>query len=209
MSTDFHTPRLPEMSRHEASWHEHQAGLRASERARHTGGDQAAIAALATATAGPRQIGPHTLRPASQGTLWTLQRIAREFATYAETAQLPASGNPEAPGTRELIELGLATLAFCDARDTWRALDRGDIAGLIEKAESLMWETPLETQMQLQNFFTGEMDRIKTLSPGDEEPKKPQPPQAETQPPGASPAMPTPPLDPPSPPANGWPPNTP
>lgn len=197
---------LPEMSRHEASWHELVAGMRAADIARQQGCDPAATAALATATAGPRQIGQFTLRPASQGTLWTLQRIAREWQGFADLNKIPGTGDSANPGTREIIELGLATLAFCDARATWLALDRGDLAGLAARAEEMMFDLPIEIQMALQAHFTSEMDRIKALTPGEEEePKKPQPQPAAA---GSSPAVPTPPAAAASPHANGSPPNT-
>jgi len=197
---------LPEMSRHEASWHEHVAGMRAADHARHEGGDPAATAALATATAGTRQIGPFTVRPASQGTVWALRRIAREWQVYADARNLPSTGDPTNPGTRELIELGLAVLAFCDARATWLALDNGELASLVSRAEDMMWNLPVEIQMQLQAHFTGEMDRIKDLTPGEEENgKKPQPQPAAA---GSSPVAQTPPAAADSPHANGSLPNT-
>ena len=51
----------PEMSRHEASWHEHLAGMRAAEAARKLGSNPAATDALATATAGPVTVGGFVL----------------------------------------------------------------------------------------------------------------------------------------------------
>lgn len=193
------TGPLPEMSRHEASWHEHLAGMRAAEAARAKGADPTAVEALASATAGPLQIGAFNIRPASQGTIWTLQRVAREWEKFASAHAIPASGDSAAPGTRELIELGLATLAFCDARECWLALDRGEIAHLVEKADAMMWEIPVETQLKLQNHFQAEMARIGRLAPGQEDaPGKP----PET-PAGTSPASETPPPATASPPWNG------
>jgi hypothetical protein len=200
------TPK-PEMSRHEASWHEHLAGMRAAEAARKQGGDPEVITAIASATAGPLQIGPHTLRPASQGTIWTLQRVAREWQAYADARAIPASGDAQNPGTREMLELGLATLAFCDARETWRTLDRGELETLIARAEELMWETPADVQLALQAHFTREMERIGRLAPAEDTPaKKPHP--APEMPTGSSPAAPIPAAATASPPANGWPQNT-
>ena len=157
------------MSRHEASWHEHLAGMRAAEKAREQGGNPDAIAAIASATAGPVEIGGFTLHRAGQGTIWTLQRLAREFAAYAESIGLQSSEDPTNPGNREMIELGLATLAFCDARGCWQMLDAGRMYALIVRADEMMWSMPIETQLALQAHFTSEMDRIKKLSPGEEE----------------------------------------
>lgn len=202
---------LPEMSRHEASWHEHLAGMRAAEAARAQGGDPEASAAIASATAGLRRIGDHTLRPANQGTLWTLQRLAREWTKLATEIGIPPAEDPENPGTRELIELGLSTLAFCDSRQTWQALDRGELDSLVVKAEALMWETPLEIQTELQKYFTAEMDRLQQLSQKaapDTAPKKREAAAAELVKTGPSPAAPIQPEAAASPPASGSPPNT-
>jgi hypothetical protein len=196
-------PTRPEMSLQEASWHEHLAGMRATDAARTQGEDPAAIHALATATAGAITIGHHTLRPASQGTIWTLQRLAREWAAYAAAHAIPASGDPTAPGTREIIELGLSTLAFCDARTCWQALDRGDLPALITRAEALMWDTPLAEQLALQAHFTAQMDQLKAFTPQEEDtpPGKPMPPAPPAT--GSSPASQIPPPATPSPPSNG------
>jgi len=163
------TTPLPEMSRHEASWHEHLAGMRAAEKARAQGGNPEAIDAIASATAGPVEIGGFILQPASQGTVWALQRLAREFGDYADSIGLKASDDPASPGNRELIELGLATLVFCDSRECWMKLDAGQLFALIVRADEIMWSTPIETQIKLQAHFTSEMDRIHKLSPGEED----------------------------------------
>lgn len=160
---------LPQMSRHEASWHEHLAGMRAAEKAREQGGNPEAIAAIASATAGPVVIAGYVLQRAGQGTIWTLQRLAREFAAFADAHGLENSTDPAEPGNREMLELGLATLAFCDARGCWQDLDAGRLSSLILRADEMMWSMPIETQLALQAHFTSEMDRIRKLSPGEEE----------------------------------------
>ena len=197
--------RPPEMSSQEASWHEHLAGMRAGDAARHQGADPAAVAAFASATAGPVILAGRHLHQASQGTIWTLQRVAREFAAWADDVGLPHASNPEAPGTRELLELGLATLVFCDARLCWRMLDNHQLAELTQQAEDMMWEMPLPEQLALQAHFRGEMDRIRALSGnGSDEPeKKTLPPTA-----GISSAIATPPPATALPASNGWRPNT-
>lgn len=167
----------PEMSRQEASWHTHTAGQRAATAAQAQGADPTAIAAVATATAGTIEIAGRRLQPVGQGTVWTLQRIAREFEAYAAEHGLVSSPDPEnSPGTRELIELGITTLVFIDSRRVWRELDAGRLADLMEEAESLMWQTPLPEQLALQGWFRKQMDIVKQLTGGEEEPastKKP------------------------------------
>ena len=69
----------------------------------------------------------------------------------------------------ELMELGLATLAFCDARGCWKMLDAGQLQALIVRADEMMWSMPIETQFALQAHFQQEMERVKKLSPGEED----------------------------------------
>lgn len=202
------TGPLPEMSRHEASWHEHMAGMRAAQEARASGGNPATAEALAHATAGPLDIGGFHIQPCSQGTIWTLQRLAREFAIYADLHHLHSSPDPDAPGERELIELGLATLAFCDARQCWKDLSSGRLPQLILRAEELMWATPLEIQMELQKHFQEQMERVRALSPGADAPAGPEKKTPQETPAGVSPAVPNPPMATTSPPSSGSPPNT-
>lgn len=198
---------LPAMSAQEASWHEHLAGMRAADAARAQGADPAAIAAFAAATAGPVTIAGRVLEQASQGTIWTLQRIAREFTDWADAKGLPVSPDPDkSPGTRELIELGIATLVFIDSRTIWTALDEGRAQEIYRQAENMMWEIPLAEQLVLQRHFRAEMDRIRVIS-GDDAPA----PEKKTAPPvqpGVSSAMPIQPPAPASPPSNGSPPST-
>lgn len=178
------------MSAHEAGWHEHLAGLRATHESREQGGDVQAEEALASATAGPRVVGNFTLYPASQGTMWTLRRVAKEFEDYAAIHGIPASGDEENPGTRELIELGLSTLVFCDARGTWVNLEKGLLESLIVRADQLMWNTPIDVQVQLQNFFEEQMEIIGNLSDdGEPAEKKPESETVKTSP-GTSPETP-------------------
>lgn len=197
---------LPEMSRHEASWHEHMAGMRAAAAARKQGGDPAAIEAIASATAGPVEIGGHRLHPASEGTVWTLRRVAREFAAWAERVGMPAAADDEPDGTREMLELGLSTLVFCDSLRCWNLLEAGRLESLILEAEELMWATPVRVYRELENHFHREMDRIRALSTsaGEPPPKKPMAADAS----GTSTGTPIPPEATPSPPSNGWRPST-
>ena len=190
---------LPEMSRHEASWHEHLAGMRASAAARKQGGDPAAITALATATAGPVLIGTFKLWPASQGTVWTLQRVAREFSAWANALGMPKAGDHEPDGTREILELGLSTLVFADSLRVWHMLETGRLEDLISEAEQLMWEVPVDVYRSLENHFDREMGRIRRLHTEDAPKKKPAT-QAES---GTSPVIPIPPTATPSHPSNG------
>ena len=192
------------MSRHEASWHEHMAGMRAAAAARKQGGDPAAITALAAATAGPVIVGGFALHAASQGTVWTLQRVAREFADWAKRMRMPIAGDHEPDGTREILELGLSTLVFMDSMRVWHLLETGRLEDLIAEAEQLMWQVPVDIYRQLENHFDREMGRIRALRGGEEAPKKPTPPDGS----GISPVMPIPPAEPPSPPLNGSAPNT-
>lgn len=196
---------LPEMSRHEASWHEHMAGMRAAAAARKQGGDPAAIEAIASATAGPVEIGGHRLYPASEGTVWTLRRVAREFAAWAARVGMPAAAENEPDGTREMLELGLSTLVFCDSLRCWNLLELGKIETLIVEAEELMWAKPVSVYRELEQHFHREMERIRSLSTTEvPAPKKPMPADAS----GTSTGMPTPPEATPSPRSNGCPPNT-
>jgi hypothetical protein len=193
------------MSRHEASWHTHLAGMRAAEAARAQGGNPHAIEAFATATAGPVILHGFTLYPATEGMVWTLKRMAREFNTWADRLGMPRAEFGEEDGTRELLELGLSTLVFCDALATWQALEMGQLESLIVKAEALMWQAPVAVAMDLAAHFKKQMRVIRDLTPGEEDaPGKP----PETAGNGISPGMPTPPPVPASPLLNGWRPNT-
>jgi hypothetical protein len=105
-----------------------------------------------------------------------------------------------------LIELGLTTLIFMDARGVWKLLDQGGLPDLIARAEAIMWDMPLAANLALQAHFNREMNRIRELTGGadpDAGAEKKTRPTA-----GPSPAMPTPPPAPDSPPSNGLPPNT-
>lgn len=195
----------PEMSRTEASWHEHVAGMRARAAAKRQGGNPLAEAAFGSATAGPRQIGGFTVHPATEGTVWTLRRIAREFAAWANALGMPIAADDEPEGTREMFELGLSTLVFMDSRRVWTALDAGGLEDLIGEADALFWDVPLETKRELERFFRGQMDVIRDLSGPGEAPKKKSP---EADGSGISPEMPSPPPVPPSPASNGFAPNT-
>lgn len=161
------------MSRQEASWHEHIAGMRAAEEARKAGGDPAAYEAFATAVAGPVTIGAFTLHPASEGTVWTLRRVAREFQVWADANGLAVAGTNEPDGERELIEMGLSVLVFCDSLRVWRALDARDLEGLIFEARQLVWGVPVEVYRALEAHFQEQMDAIRRLSdPSGAPPKK-------------------------------------
>ena len=198
---------LPEMSAQEASWHEHLAGMRASDAARAQGADVTATDAFASATAGPVTIAGRPLQQATQGTIWTLQRVAREFSKWAESQGVSPAANPDEPGTHELIELGLATLVFCDARVCWQLLDGGEIGLLIRRAESIVWEMPLADQIALQSHFAAEMDRIRSLS-GGATPDSKKNHQPQPMPHGLSSVTPILPPGPVSHPSSGSPPNT-
>lgn len=193
----------PEMSRQEASWHTHLAALRAQEAARKAGSNTAATEALATATAGPVTIGGYQLYPASEGTIWTLKRLAREFIAWADKLGMPHAAEGELRD-RELLELALSTLAFCDARRVWQLLESGRFEELIIEADRMVWYMPIETSRALEAHFSKQMARIRELTPDAETaPKKP-----EAGGNGNSPATPIPAEDTDSPPSNGWQPNT-
>lgn len=191
--------QLPEMSRHEASWHEHLAGMRAGAAARRQGGDPQAIAALATATAGPVHIGEFILHPASQGTVWTLQRVAREFHEWANALGMPIASATEPDGTREILELGLSTLVFADSLRAWQLMEAGKLEDLISEAEQIMWSVPVDIYRALENHFDREMARIRGLNPDEAPKKKPM----ETDASGTSPVTPILPVATQSPPSNG------
>lgn len=159
----------PEMSRHEASWHIHLAGMRAAAAAKKSGGNIDAIEALATATAGPRDIAGLQVYPATEGTVFTLKRIAREFNAWADSIGMPRAAAGEPNGHRELLELGLSTLAFMDALATWTALDTEGIEPLVLRAETLIFRVEISTQRALEDHFTREMARIRALTQ-DEDP---------------------------------------
>jgi hypothetical protein len=189
------------MSRQEASWHEHLAGMRAAEAARKQGGNPAAIDALATATAGPVRIAGFDLYPASQGTIWTLKRVARQFTAWADRMGMPIATDPDDPGTREMIELGLATLVFCDSQQCWIDLETGKLEELIARADHLIWKVGVNDLLGLQDHFQTQMARLGQLSADDEEPTP-----GKLQPVGAngiSPETATPPAVAESPPSNG------
>jgi hypothetical protein len=158
----------PEMSRQEASWHEHLAGMRAGAKARKLGSNPLATDALATATAGPVEIGGFQLFPASEGTVWTLKRLAREFRSWADGIGMPSAGEGEANGTRELMELGLSTLVFCDSLRVWTRLEQGELYQLALEAEDLMFRTPIAITRQLEAHFQRQMQAIRDLTPDDE-----------------------------------------
>lgn len=200
-----HPHLKPKITAAEASWHEHIAGQRAAEAARSQGANPDATAAVATATAGPAVIAGHTLQPASQGTVWALQRAAGMFEAWAEERNLQHSPDPAAPGTRELLELGLTTIVFMHPRRAWLEMERGDFPALIARADALVWDLPLADAMSLREHFEREMATIRRLAgEEDEDPaaKKPRPD-------GLSAANPTPPPAEASPPSNGFAPNTP
>jgi hypothetical protein len=191
------TPK-PEMSRHEASWHEHLAGMRAAEAARKQGGDPQAAEAMAWATASPVRIAGYELRPASQGTLWTLRRLAREFSAWADAIGMPKAAPGEADGSRECIEMGLTMLAFTDSLRVWDLLETERLGELITEAEKLIHRVPLEDYRKLERHFQMQMERIHGLTPEAVPEKKT--PETRT---GGSPAMPMPPTAEPSPTSNG------
>lgn len=182
----------PKMSRQEASWHEHLAGMRATEKARQDGGNSGARNAVAAGTAGPVNIGGFDLYPPTEGTVWTLKRLAIEFAAWADALGMPVAAEGELNGTREMLELGLSTLAFCDARGTFLALECGRLDELIVRADSLIFDTPIEITKALSAHFEKGMRAIRELS-ADEEgvPKKPLTADGN----GVSPATPIPPTD--------------
>lgn len=164
----------PQMSAQEASWHEHLAGMRAKAEARKSGADPAAIYAVASSTAGTRIVAGYELKPANQGTVWTLQRVAKEFAEWANNIGMPEQGSAEEPGTRQMLELGLTTLVFADPKGCWLAMDAGNLESLITQAESFIWDTSLEDQTELQNHFQKQMEVLAALNPSNEPPKKKQ-----------------------------------
>lgn len=170
------------MSEQEASWHEHMAGMRAGESARTEGADPNAVAAVAAVTAGPVHIADLTLRPANQGTIWTLQRVGREFQNECARRRLSAE-------TQDLLDTGLSLLIFQDARRVWRMLDAGQLATLFDEADALMWERSLETQAALKRHFRREMDRIAALTGDADEDATPGKPMQAS---GALPATPPP-----------------
>jgi hypothetical protein len=200
------TTPLPEMSQQEASWHTHLAAMRAQETARNQGANPHAVAAFATATAGPVTIAGYTLHPASQGTVWTLKRVATDFTAWADRLGIPTATTPESPGTREMLELGLTTLVFCDSRQCWIDLETGKLEQLISRADAMIWNVELTDLLALQTHFQTQMARIGALSGEEEAPGKPQPQPAAS---GPSPVMPIPPRATESPLVNGWQRNTP
>lgn len=200
----MHDSDKPKMSRHEASWHTHLASMRAAEAARKQGSDPLTTSALATATAGPVVIAGFTLHPASQGTIWTLQRAAREFTAWADALGMTAAEDPERPETRELIELGLATLIFCDPRACWNELECGGLEDMILRAESLIWNLEVSSQIKLQEHFQSQMERLGQLaSDGEDAGKKSEPVQGN----GSSPTPAISPVATPSPPSSVSPPS--
>lgn len=196
---------LPEISAQEASWIEHLAGMRARAAARKQGGNPLAETALASVTCGPREIGGFTVYPATEGTVWTLRRVAREFKAWADGIGMPVAGDGEPDGTREMLELGLTTLVFMDARKAWMALEAGSLEELIVAAERLFWNTPLCEQRELEAHFRQQMDFIRGLSGDGEAVKKKSP---ETDGCGVSRETPNPAPVPPSHPLSGCVPNT-
>lgn len=197
------TTPLPEMSQQEASWHTHLAAMRAQETARNQGANPHAVEALASATAGPLRLHGFDLFPATEGTVWTLKRVAREFKAWADSVGMPHAAEGEEDGTRELLELGISTLVFCDARKCFMDLELGNLHSVIARADQLMWQIPLQVSRDLAAHFSRQMGRIRDLTP-DEESATPGKPMAGN---GTSPAMPTPPVVPDSPPSSGSPPS--
>ena len=142
----------------------------AGEAARKIGSNPAATDALATATAGPVTVGGFILQPASRGTVWTLRRAAREFVAWANALGMPRAADADTElGTRELIELGLSTLIFCDSRACWISMEIGHLENLITRAEALMWDLPVETLAELEKHFREQMRRISELSSPEED----------------------------------------
>ena len=128
--------------------------------------------------------------------------VAREFKVWADALGMPSAAEGAENGTRELLELGLSTLVFCDARETFMTLERGDLEGLILRADKLMFATPVEVTKQLEAHFQKQMQRIRDLTPdADDGPGKQ---IAAGGANGNSPAMPIPPAAAASPPSNGW-----
>jgi hypothetical protein len=178
----------PEMSAQEASWHEHLAGMRAAEKARKDGSSSTARNAVAAATAGPVTIGGYELHPPTEGTVWTLKRLAEEFAQWAERHEMPSAKDGEPNGTREMLELGLSTLAFCDSRGTFLALEAGMLEDLIVQADAMIWEMPVAVTKALAKHFEAGMQAIRALSADEEDATKKSPATGVS---GISPAMPT------------------
>lgn len=179
--------------------------MRAADAARKQGGNPTAIDALAGATAGPVTIAGFTLKPATEGTIWTLKRVAREFRAWADGLGMPHATGPE-NGTREMLELGLSTLVFADARACWIQIEEGNFPALISQADTIMWEMDLATTRALEAHFQKQMESIRALTPDAEDrPGKP----PETGENGTSPEMPTQPEAADSPPSSGSPPSMP
>mgnify|MGYP000224030637 CR=1 FL=1 len=154
----------PTMSNTEASFHEVVAGNRAKAEAEASGGNQAAIEAVANATLEHRVVAGYELKPASQGTIFVLQEVARRFEEYCKTNPMHSSGDPKFPGSKELLEIGLSVLVFADPRRIFKDVQDGKIEELRYEAEEIIWTLPAEKAKLLNDHFTTEMDRLNQLS---------------------------------------------
>ncbi len=115
---------------------------------------------------GPLKIGRIELKPASEGTFITLRKLATMFEKYADARGMPKSEDEDSPGERELIELGLASLVFSDSRRVFRELNIGNLPSLMNEALDLIFELPLETQLNLKHHIEKQMREINRLTGG-------------------------------------------
>ena len=104
----------PTITRREANWHAHVAGMRASEAATAAGGDPAAIDALSGS--GPVVIGGISIPPLTIATFWSLREVAKSCDITGIGSQM------------------ISLLAFLDPEAVRQAGKAGDIAWLEDEA---------------------------------------------------------------------------
>lgn len=134
---------------------------------------------MADATSPNKVVAGYELKPASQGTIFAMQEVAKKFEEYATEEEIQSSGDVENPGVQELLEVGLAVLVFADARRCYDVARNGGISDLRYEAEGIVWDLPIEVAMELSTHFSHEMSRVKELT-GEKEASQPGKPQTST-----------------------------
>lgn len=154
----------PPMSQTEASWHETQAGNRAKELAQQEGANPEAVNAVLDASTEPLTVAGFQLKPASQGTIFTLQAVARAFVTYAEKMGMESTGDTANPGEQEMYESALAGLIFADGRRVSQKLKTEGIEAVVAEADELIWNISLEDARLISEHSNNELRRSNLLS---------------------------------------------
>lgn len=146
-----------EMSNQEASWHSHVAGQRATAEATDEGANPSAIQALINASDGGLRVGGLVLRPATKGTVFTLQEIAKAFASYADVQRIPSID-------RTILEDNIAIVVFVDALRAHQRFVAQGITALIKDADALQWKVNMRDAVRIQKYVMEQMQVMQSIT---------------------------------------------